>query len=179
MNFKHPCNTQSAALYSIVSPKPTTSILRFPNYYGLPCRKVHGHLDRRTWNYELLCCQPLDPSGFPSAVCYYRAQRRCSHVNIFNIHLFVLAPKHRWRDSFSSSAIGAPSLIDRPNPSLSLLLIRHSGRLPPTINPLPHLLQFSPHNPYDKYRKDARRTAASITLSINPSPPDTHCMSLT
>ena len=36
------------------------------------------------------------------------------------------------------------------NPSFSLLLIRNSRRLPPAVDPLPHLPHFPPHNPSDE-----------------------------
>lgn len=109
-----------------------------------PCRKVHGHLDRRTWNYESLRLRaPHRPS---SPLLLPPDRRTCPQTTVAHPDglRFVFSPNHR-RFSFSPSVV-ASLLIDRRNPSFTLSLIRHFRRPPPAIHPLPHIPQLSSHN---------------------------------
>ena len=133
----------STALYSIV-PQPTSSFF-LPNC-GLPCRKMHGHLGRRTWNYGRFVCEPPDPSPFPYSCCHqvsrhtYKSTSFTSRVRTRKSAIFIFFLRRR------------PYSPDRQSkPSFSLLLIRKSRRLPPAVDPLPHLPQFPPHKPSDEH----------------------------
>lgn len=80
---------------------------------ALPCRKVHGHLDRRTWNYESIRLRASQPVHLPDSCPLLQSQRTypppslclCAQTSatfIFSVRLRPSAPE-------------AEGLIDRPN----------------------------------------------------------------
>jgi hypothetical protein len=115
---------------------------------GLVCRKMDSHLDRRTWNYELfrVRASSLDPStsrvlsAAATELADIRKNILHTHHLVFELHTktsatLILFVRHR------------PHPHDRQTkPSFGLLLICHARRLPPAINPLPHLPQFPSEN---------------------------------
>ena len=85
--YLDPVRNTSTALYSIV-PLPTSSFF-LPNC-GLPCRKMHGQLGRRTWNYGSLrlrvpfpysCCHQANRHDYKST-----SFALCPHQEIGDFH---------------------------------------------------------------------------------------------